>query len=550
MSQSNIPVTTPVPVPLPVTTPPIMWISSLPSSVLSWCLAPFLTDTDAVTVATCSKESFDAMQRAPYHIKNQLWWTTAEVIARLPSQRKEKSGAGVWLASSRAPQIRIGQLRRAVIHDARDALHMTSLIAALPKSVYELEVKSSFMVPATGLLNTIVYPIQLTSLLLSTVMLPKDSAPLDLPPNLHTLALPHCPDHPRWQDVFTALPESLHTLHLGFFAERRSFKDFPFPPHLTELNMGYWRGPIAELPALPTSLRKLVLPSFYHGMRELAKQLPSSLTELTFDNFVEDSLDDAEWPPSLRVMRFTRRFRQPLLNWRPPPVLETLDLYWKLPLSDLRLPATLQRLNLRGFEGLIDASYCWPPTLRALCLSGISNLPLSDVQWPVALEELDLMGWNLPSPLPPRLRKLRLCDRFNQSVEDLELPSTLEWLGFGDSFNQPVEGVLRLPMRLQQLHFGSGYSIDKFNQPLTNMQWPSSLQSLFLPTASKLPLEGLPRLLPPSLRALHRYESDDAKIESAWTAIVAALPRCETIIIRRPRSNHPCSQQVSFELFK
>ena len=526
-----------------------MWISSLPSSVLSWCLAPFLTDTEAVTVATCSKASLDAMQRAPYYIKKQLWWMDDEAFAQLPSDSPHESGVGVWLTSSRVPQFRFGQLRRAFVYDAYDGERLTSLIAALPTSVNELEVKSSDTLPATGLPNPIVYPTHITSLLLGDVTLSEEGAPLALPPSLHTLTLPYCPNHLRWQDVVPALPESLHTLDLSYFAYQRSLKGFIFPPHLTHLNMGQWEGPVAELSPLPTGLRTLVFTAFEDGVRELAKQLPSSLTELSFvKDSVIDNLDDVEWPPSIRTMRFS--YWQPLLNWRPPSALETLSLHWYSPLSDLRLPATLQRLTLRRFLGPIDASYCWPPTLRALHLYSIDS-PLSDVQWPVALEELELSVWNLPCHqlrLPPRLRKLRFGEEFNQSVADLELPSTLEWLGFGDKFNQPVEGVLRLPMRLQQLHFGSGNNTDTFNQPLTNMQWPSSLQSLFLPMSLDLPLEGLPRLLPPSLRALHRYESADATIESAWTAIVASLPRCEMIL--RPLTSTDLSpQQKSFQSF-
>ena len=490
------------------------------------------------------------MQRAPYHVKSQLRWMNDEVIAQLPSNSPQKSGVDVWLASSRRPQFRIGQLRRALVNEGNNGARLVSLIASLPKSVNELQLG---YLPAR-LPNTIIFPVQLTSLLLGTAQLPKGSAPLTLPPNLHTLEMPYCPGHPRWQDVIPTLPESLHTLDLGYFAESRSFKDFPFPPHLTELNMGQWKGPVAELPPLPTGLRTLAFPAFQHEARELVKRLPSSLTELFLDDFVEDSLDGVEWPPSLRSMRLV--YQRPLLNWRPPPALETLDITWYLPLSDLRLPATLQRLNLLSFEGPIPASYCWPPTLRALYLGGAFNSPLSDAQWPASLEELELPEWDWPCHqlrLPPRLRKLRFGLFFNQSVADLELPSTLEWLGFNNSFNQPVEGVLRLPMQLQQLHFGSGTRgnfASRFNQPLTNMQWPSSLQSLFLPSSLKLPLEGLPRLLPPSLRALHRYESDDATIESAWTAIVAALPRCQTIIIQEPKSDAFCSQQISFELFK
>ena len=155
------------------------------------------------------------------------------------------------------------------------------------------------------------------------------------------------------------------------------------------------------------------------------------------------------------------------------------------------------------------------------------------MQWPASLEELELSIWNLSSHqlrLPPRLRKLRLGHIFNQSVAELELPSTLEWLAFGVAFNQPVESVLRLPMSLQHLHFGSGHFADQFNQSLANMQWPSSLHSLFLPSSLHVSVDGLPRHLPASLRALHRFKSTDANVEAAWAAIVASLPWCEMMV--------------------
>ena len=70
--------------------------------------------------------------------------------------------------------------------------------------------------PKIDLPTPILYPVQLTSLLiLCPPLLPDDGVPLALPPNLRTLSLPY---FPRWQDTITALPESLHTLHFGGFS--------------------------------------------------------------------------------------------------------------------------------------------------------------------------------------------------------------------------------------------------------------------------------------------------------------------------------------------
>ena len=82
----------------------VRWLSSLPSSVLCWCLTPFLTDLEAVALAACSKESLDAMQRAPYHIKSQPLWMNDEMFASHP---QVKSYGSVYFSSP--SQFRIGQ---------------------------------------------------------------------------------------------------------------------------------------------------------------------------------------------------------------------------------------------------------------------------------------------------------------------------------------------------------------------------------------------------------------------------------------------------------
>ena len=144
-----------------------------------------------------------------------------------------------------------------------------------------------------------------------------------------------------------------------------------FPPYLTELNLGEWNGTVAELPPLPTGLRKLVIPFFRQSVRDLIHRLPISLTEVSFGSrtCVDESLDDVDWPPLIRVLEFFYCV-QPLINWHPPASLETLNIGWTLPLSDLCLPATLQRLSFgfRELQSPIDASYCWPSHLRTLYL--------------------------------------------------------------------------------------------------------------------------------------------------------------------------------------
>ncbi|CAN0029213.1 unnamed protein product, partial [Ascophyllum nodosum] len=64
-------------------------------------------------------------------------------------------------------------------------------------------------------------------------------------------------------------------------------------------------------------------------------------------------------------------------------------------------------------------------------------------------------------------RKFSFGFDFNQPVDNVVWPSSLQKLIFGHDFNQPIENVV-LPSSLQQLSFG--YT---FNQPIDNVLWPS-----------------------------------------------------------------------------
>merc|ERR1711924_337122 len=61
---------------------------------------------------------------------------------------------------------------------------------------------------------------------------------------------------------------------------------------------------------------------------------------------------------------------------------------------------------------------------------------------------------------------------FNQSMENLTLPSGLQSLTFGENFDQSLENV-NLPSGLQSLTFDTC-----FNQSMVNVALPSGLQSL------------------------------------------------------------------------
>ncbi|CAK9059862.1 Putative F-box and FNIP repeat-containing protein L60 [Durusdinium trenchii] len=73
---------------------------------------------------------------------------------------------------------------------------------------------------------------------------------------------------------------------------------------------------------------------------------------------------------------------------------------------------------------------------------------------------------------PSSLQTLTFAYSFNESLKGVALPSSLLSLTFGSRFNQSLEGVT-LPSSLQTLTFG-----DRFNKSLADVTLPSSLQSL------------------------------------------------------------------------
>lgn len=74
--------------------------------------------------------------------------------------------------------------------------------------------------------------------------------------------------------------------------------------------------------------------------------------------------------------------------------------------------------------------------------------------------------------LPSRLQHLTLGTTFNQSLEHVKWPSSLQSITFGFQFNQNLEHAV-WPNSLRSLTFGP-----LFKQNLENVKWPSNLQSL------------------------------------------------------------------------
>eukprot|EP00913_Durusdinium_trenchii_P013969 g13116.t1 len=95
---------------------------------------------------------------------------------------------------------------------------------------------------------------------------------------------------------------------------------------------------------------------------------------------------------------------------------------------------------------------------------------------------------------PSSLQTLTFAYSFNESLKGVALPSSLLSLTFGSRFNQSLEGVT-LPSSLQTLTFG-----DRFNKSLADVTLPSSLQSLTFGCCFDQSLETV--IFPTSLHTL------------------------------------------------
>lgn len=110
---------------------------------------------------------------------------------------------------------------------------------------------------------------------------------------------------------------------------------------------------------------------------------------------------------------------------------------------------------------------------------------------------------------------------FNQSLERVDLPMSLESLCFGHRFNQSLEGV-RLPVSLKTLVFGSD-----FNQSLEGVTLPSGLETLKFGQQFQQPLETLTL---PSLRSLTLDRYDVALLEAVQCPQLQCL-ECQGVLL-------------------
>ncbi|CAM9464117.1 unnamed protein product [Ectocarpus sp. 13 AM-2016] len=187
------------------------------------------------------------------------------------------------------------------------------------------------------------------------------------------------------------------------------------------------------------------------------------------------------------------------LCWTRVPRLRARHVTWNMPTAaELRTPifamTDVEYLEFgMGLKDGLDA-VAWPQRLKTIHFHECSpfDQPLELVQWPASLQRITF-GADFNQPIervgfPASLQQLIFLtsySRFNQSIAGAILPASLQLLALGMAFNQSIEDVV-WPASLQQLTFGS-----TFNQPIEGTVWPDSLQTLVFGCMFNQPVDNV-----------------------------------------------------------
>lgn len=120
----------------------------------------------------------------------------------------------------------------------------------------------------------------------------------------------------------------------------------------------------------------------------------------------------------------------------------------------------------------------WSSPFKKLRMHYTFNQPINGLIFPDSLEIIDFgMHFNHPLhsvKLPANLKCLIFSEAFNHPINELNIPDSIEYIKFGDCFNQEINSMY-LPQSLRTIMFGFG-----FHQSFENVRWPSSLKCIIV----------------------------------------------------------------------
>ncbi|EGC32488.1 hypothetical protein DICPUDRAFT_38331, partial [Dictyostelium purpureum] len=142
------------------------------------------------------------------------------------------------------------------------------------------------------------------------------------------------------------------------------------------------------------------------------------------------------------------------------------------------LPPFVRKLSIRNYSnGSGDTSI--PDTITSLTLDRVTFSTGHPIVIPNSIVELFLDGdfnQNIPIGfINPNVRSLSVGNSFNSIVHKTQLPSELESISFGESYNRDIDFSSTLPSGIRSIRLGSSFRAS-FQGEI-----PSSLDTIHLP---------------------------------------------------------------------
>lgn len=274
------------------------------------------------------------------------------------------------------------------------------------------------------------------------------------------------------------LPRGLKKLKLGLTYNQ------PIPPGiipegLEELDLGAMFNQDMVVGSIPRTVRKLIISrdydkdispgvipgsmrsiTFYNYVKEIVPgALPEGVEEIDFGTMFNHSLGRGVLPTTVRKIKLSIKFNQPIEKGDIPVGVEDIDFGYRFDskISPGALPSSLKRLRF-GFD---------------------FNQFLTPGMLPESVEELEFgTKFNQPvfvNTLPPKLRKLTFGYGFSEKLPVGSIPQTVEELMFGSGYVRELQPGI-IPSNLKILRVSGAYKGRYFRPELI----PQSLEKFYI----------------------------------------------------------------------
>ncbi|ANB51080.1 hypothetical protein [Powai lake megavirus] len=268
------------------------------------------------------------------------------------------------------------------------------------------------------------------------------------------------------QIIIDNLPDNLETLIVGLEFEQSIQGALPSTLKNLELHN---TTDISN--CLPSGLEKLVI-NHHYLTGDICKHLPVGLKSLTINsnNYVEIS---GNLPETLEYLNLRLLGSQLCENIIPPNVKHlVIDGSYNENIIKY-IPRSVIKLELLSDDSFDISGLT--PSIEYLRLSNEFNEDI-DGRIPANLKEL-ILGFSFNSSIqnafPKGLKRITFGHWFNQEICSEDMPESLEYIKFGDNFNQNMNNRLTKLTNLTSLIFGDNFDKDIQGLPksLTHLEF-------------------------------------------------------------------------------